>query len=132
MERAKFIVAPKGIIINNGKVLLIKRVEKDDGGKSWEFVGGSMEYGENPIIALRREIREETGLIDIKIRDILYASMVGDKVTIITYLCETNSQDIILSNEHEDYCWVEKREMIQLLPEHIIRDLQEMDVFNKL
>lgn len=48
----------KAIIKNvNEEILLIFEV-----GEGWELPGGGLEQGEDPILGLRREISEETGL----------------------------------------------------------------------
>lgn len=36
-------------------------LSKEDNGR-WEFLGGGLDHGEDPITALKREIKEETGL----------------------------------------------------------------------
>ncbi|SFD00146.1 8-oxo-dGTP diphosphatase [Bacillus sp. OV322] len=44
----KIVVALKGVIVNEGKVLIVQR-EKDDeiGGGTWECAGGKIEFGED-------------------------------------------------------------------------------------
>jgi len=46
---------------DNGAVLLARRAHDPDKGK-WDVPGGFLEEGEPPLDALRRELREETGL----------------------------------------------------------------------
>ena len=50
-----------GIIIVNDEILLIER-KYDPYKGHWAFPGGFVEYGETTTDAVRREIREETGL----------------------------------------------------------------------
>ncbi|MDB5185148.1 MAG: hydrolase [Candidatus Saccharibacteria bacterium] len=51
-------ISIKGIAIDDtGRFLL----SKEDNGK-WEMLGGGLDYGEDPIDGLKREIKEETGL----------------------------------------------------------------------
>ncbi len=51
-------VSIKGIAVDEtGRFLLAK----EDNGK-WELLGGGLDHGEDPIVALKREIKEETGL----------------------------------------------------------------------
>ena len=52
-------VSVKGIAINpDGKFLLAK-----ESNGMWDMLGGGLEHGEDPISCLKREIKEETGLI---------------------------------------------------------------------
>lgn len=44
-----------------GRVLLARRAAEPGSGL-WDLVGGFLEEGEEPLDALRREVREETGL----------------------------------------------------------------------
>jgi mutator protein MutT len=129
--KSKFVVAPKGIILNNDKILLVKRA---DGG-TWEFAGGSVEVGETPEEALFREIKEETGL-KVEIKEVLYVSTVNSKcenqIIIIAYKCLSYSQKVNLSIEHTNYLWADYKTMFQLLPMHIITDLILNNVLEKL
>jgi 8-oxo-dGTP diphosphatase len=65
MNRKKLEVVA-ALIEQESKVLLCQRREKDAFGLLWEFPGGTVESGETPQGALRREIREELG-IDIEV-----------------------------------------------------------------
>lgn len=56
-----FTVSAAGIITNeNGEVLLLDHVLRPVSG--WGLPGGFMDIGEQPETALRRELREETGI----------------------------------------------------------------------
>jgi 8-oxo-dGTP diphosphatase len=58
-----------GVILKDGKILLIKRKNEPFKGK-WALPGGFIEYGEKVEDAVIREVREETGLIT-KIKEII-------------------------------------------------------------
>ncbi len=49
------------VIINNGKVLMVKR-EREPYKGTWMFPAGFVDYGEHPEDTLIREVKEETGL----------------------------------------------------------------------
>lgn len=54
-------VGVTGIIVRDGKVLLGLRGDSCQTARNeWAFPGGRMDYGEDPLIGLPREIKEET------------------------------------------------------------------------
>ena len=55
------IVMSCGIIIHQGRCYIQQRLPDDIWGGLWEFPGGSLDAGETPEQAMRREIMEETG-----------------------------------------------------------------------
>lgn len=48
-------------IAREGKILLVKENHYPDAGK-WNFPGGKLDFGEDPVSGVSREAREETGL----------------------------------------------------------------------
>jgi 8-oxo-dGTP diphosphatase len=57
----RFQVTAGAVVVNEeGRVLLLKHVFRP--GSGWGIPGGFLEKGEQPEEALRRELREETGL----------------------------------------------------------------------
>src|SRR5689334_9648516 len=63
------VVAVGGVIIANQQALLIRRAKEPRKGE-WSIPGGAVETGETLRDALRREIREETGLA-VRVGEIL-------------------------------------------------------------
>lgn len=55
-----------GILIQNERILLIQKARGPHKGK-WDLPGGTIEFGEEPYAALKREFAEETGIIGIKV-----------------------------------------------------------------
>lgn len=96
-------------------------------GGHWGFVKGKGEKGETDEDTLRRETREETGIIDLEIKPgflgqekYFYVAGPGEKEKrlkasrgwmifkkVLYYLAETQQKEIILSHEHRDYIWME-------------------------
>jgi 8-oxo-dGTP diphosphatase len=90
-----------------GKILLLKR--KSDW---WEFPGGSVEWGEDPIKAAEREFKEETNLV---IKNLKFAGVTSatyekgedEKHSVyIVYLGDTDSDKFIISGEHAEGRWL--------------------------
>ncbi|HWO78435.1 MAG TPA: NUDIX domain-containing protein [Bacillus sp. (in: firmicutes)] len=128
----KIVVAVKGVIVNEGKVLLVKRAEDEVGGGTWECAGGKIEFGEQLESALIREVLEETGL-SVTVERILYATTFHTdptrQVVMLTYLCSSNSKAVTLSIEHTDSRWCTKEEMKLLLTPKIMKEFESHNVF---
>ena len=60
IERDKAIVIVAAIIEKDGKLLMVQEGREDVKGK-WNLPAGHVDYGEDPITAVRREVKEETG-----------------------------------------------------------------------
>lgn len=130
------VVAVKGVIVCEGKVLILKRSSFDKtGANTWEFAGGKLEFGEDLKCALYREIMEETGM-KADSHDLLYASTFKThphrQVIILNYLCSVNDCDVTLSCEHSEYQWVGKKELEKYIPNYIWNDLINNNVFEKM
>lgn len=66
MEFPTHIVAVGGLINNSeGKILLVKHPRR-----GWEFPGGQVKTGEDLISALKREVKEESG-VDISVKKLV-------------------------------------------------------------
>lgn len=104
-------ITVKGIINNDGKILLVKRSEQDSFWPGyWETVGGGMKEKENPQSALHREIHEETNLA-VKVREPFnvysFESEKNEFKVGITFICDYTGGEIVLSDEHTDYIWID-------------------------
>lgn len=130
----KIIVAVKGIVLNNGRVLMVKRSNNDevDPG-TWEMPGGKIEFGEFLEPALIREVKEEAG-IDITVEKLLYACTFKTdekrQVVILAYLCRSRDKDVKLSPEHTDYMWASKSELESNLLPSILSDFEKNNILS--
>lgn len=130
-------IVTKSIILNrkSNKFLLLKREKQDSiGANTWENAGGNVEYGEELEEAMKREIREETGITDISIERVAYVTLVNGKkpYLIIAYLCETLTEAVTLSDEHQAFIWADEETCKELLPEEIINDFERNKIFECL
>jgi 8-oxo-dGTP diphosphatase len=64
------VLVAAAIVVEGGRVLLTQRKPGTHLAGAWEFPGGKVEPGEDPRIALRRELREELG-IDARVGEIV-------------------------------------------------------------
>ncbi len=125
MKDVRFHITVKGIVIHDDRVLILKRVRpSSDGLGYWEFPGGGLEYGETPHQALVRELKEETGL-DIKVLKPVYtftAIRPNYQTVGIGFLCIPMTDQVILSDEHTDYKFVDEEELKEKLDPLIYND----------
>jgi nucleoside triphosphatase len=102
-----------GALIFNpdGEILLMKSHKWR--GK-YVIPGGHVELGEKIEDALKREIREETGLEICDIKFICFQEFIFDNVfwkkrhfIMFDYACKTKSTEVKLNSEGQEYLWVE-------------------------
>ncbi len=80
----------------------------------WDFPKGNVEPGESEIDTAKREIREETGLTELRfiegfMKTIQYYYKKNGyliKKTVTFYLAESATRDVRLSFEHQGYLWL--------------------------
>lgn len=69
-------------------------------------------------------------------RKLLYATTFktnpSRQVVILTYLCEVDKGEVLLSSEHSDYLWANKNQLKEFLFSDIISDLEKHNVFEIL
>jgi len=90
----------------------------------WDFPKGHVDEGETEDETMKREVWEETGIKEINTypgfrRSIFYTYKPKGKEKegkkeiysiikrVVYYVCETSEKDIILSDEHRGYVWLE-------------------------
>ena len=132
----KIVVALKAIIVHNKKVLTIQRSSQEENGAGmWEFVGGKLEFGETLEDGLKREIREEVGF-DACIERLLFATQFqtssNRQVVLLTYLATCDEETVCLSEEHDDYLWANRAQLISIITKPILQDIQNNHVFSLL
>ncbi|MBZ9687320.1 NUDIX hydrolase [Clostridium estertheticum] len=129
MNFPSHIVSVCGLIENDeGKILMVKNPVR-----GWEIPGGQVEVGETIIEALKREVKEESG-IDIEIGNLTVVhSNIGIGVqydgvspipTIVTFgfTAKSLSGELATSEESLEVCWFERGEVLNLIEEEFITD----------
>jgi nucleoside triphosphatase len=99
------------LVINaQGKLFLMRSHKWRDG---WVVPGGHIELGERMVDALRREVREETGLEIYDIRFLLFQEFIYDEAfwerqhfIFFDYACRTDMGEARLNEEAQEYRWV--------------------------
>ena len=127
-------IVTKGIVWNSNtnRILIVQRSNTDSiGANTWENIGGNLEEGESLEEGLRREIREEVGITDIVVRKVAYTTLVNgaSPYLIIVYLCETKSEVVNLSLEHQAYLWADEAECRNSLPKAILEDFDKNGIW---
>jgi len=101
-------VGTKGVIIYDGKVLLLKRPSdsKESPGK-WSLPGGRLEKGEQPLEGFVREVKEETGIDmeGVELLDVVTFERDQGYSLIIFYQGEVESEEVVLDSENEEWIW---------------------------
>jgi len=130
----RFRVAVKAMIIHNKKILLLKRAADDPQSPGiWEVPGGRLELGEDPILGLIREIREETGLYIRPSVPLSVKHFIRDDdqvITMIVFFSKAIGGDLIgISEEHSDFEWIDLEECKEKINPFFHK---EVDVLRKL
>ncbi|MEM0481218.1 MAG: NUDIX domain-containing protein [Candidatus Aenigmatarchaeota archaeon] len=89
----------------------------------WGFPKGEQEENENEIDTAKREIKEETGIEDLKFifgfrKEYEYSYFLkGKRINkkAIFFLAETKQKEVKISWEHEDYKWATLEEALKIL-----------------
>lgn len=123
------IVSVGGLIENDeGKILMIKNPDR-----GWEIPGGQVEVGETLTDALKREIKEESG-IDIEIGNLTAVhSNIGIGVqydgvspipTIVSFefTGKAVAGKLTVSEESLEVCWADKEKVLDIIDEDFTRD----------
>jgi len=126
-------LAVKAFIVKKGKLLILKRSDKDIHHPSkWELPGGRLEEGEDPILGLKREVKEEIGL---EVEPILpfnvqhFSRDDGQIITMIIYACKVIGGKETLSEEHSAFEWISLKKSKEKLTRFFHK---EVDIFEKL
>lgn len=100
--------------------LLLKRRKEKFYGHLWQGVAGRIETGESAVETVLRELQEETQLEPVRVFVVDHVSSFyqnyKDRINLIpVFGIEVNIGEVILSDEHKEYRWVNFDEAFDLL-----------------
>lgn len=103
-----FVVA--GVLLNNEqKVLIARRKAHQDQGGLWEFPGGKCEAGEQSSEALKRELKEELGVVILQAQSLLSKTHeYPNKIVHLEFFLIDKWQGDARGAEGQQIRWVEK------------------------
>ncbi len=135
MSPKEFVVRCRGVIIDQGEMLVVSH----HGADYLALPGGKLDFGEDPISCMKRELIEELG-IKPDIGRLLYVnSFSGDIHHTVEFIFE-----ILNSAEYRDYEkyerthafelagleWIKPENSKELLPKEIVEDFKDGSLFS--
>lgn len=112
MIAPNFKLLVKTFIKKGDSYLCIQRSTHEGSNQhAWDLPGGKLEFGEELIVALNREISEEVGLRVENLKPFFTTSFMQEDKFVVAILYEADylSGEVVLSNEHEDFKWLSKK-----------------------
>lgn len=135
MDNKNIIVKVRGVIIHDNKLLIVKHKES----QFMALPGGHLEYGEDVITCLKRELIEELGVLP-EIGRLLYIStfMNNKKDEYVEFFFEIKNGEKYLNidglertHAHElaEILWVSPDSDIEILPKQFDQDFKNNKIF---
>jgi 8-oxo-dGTP diphosphatase len=108
-----FRVPQKACIKKGSKYLVIKRSSSAEvHPNQWDFPGGKLEHGEDPIMGVKREVLEEVGLsVKIKSPLFVYLETCVEPAYVVVFDCKLLGGAVKISKEHSEFKWASKKEI---------------------
>ena len=112
------VAAVGALITHHGKLLMIRTRKWSN---KWGIPGGKIERGETAEEAVRREVREETGLGLINLRFVMVQDCVESPefhqpahFLLLNYTAEADTDTAVLNEEAEEFRWVTAEEAMAM------------------
>jgi ADP-ribose pyrophosphatase YjhB (NUDIX family) len=107
------VVGVGAVVVRDGRALIVRRAHEPRKGE-WSLPGGMLDLGESLADAVRREVREETGL-DVEVGPIIETfdrvhrdgdGRIRYHFVIVDFVCWSNNGDAIAGSDAEAVAWV--------------------------
>jgi len=105
-----YVVAVAAAVFRQGRVLAMRRSATRDAGPGlWETLSGRLRLGEDPAVAVAREIAEECGLrVRVHRQPVTayQATRAGEPMVVIVYRADAVSGEVRRTPEHDAHAWL--------------------------
>ena len=135
MDNKNIIIKVRGVIIHDSKLLIVKHKES----QFMALPGGHLEYGEDVITCLKRELVEELGVLP-EIGRLLYINtfLSDNKTEYVEFFFEVkngeeylNIEELERTHAHElaEILWISPSDNISMLPKQFDEDFKKNKIF---
>ena len=135
VDNKNIIIKVRGVIVNENKLLIVKHKQS----QFMALPGGHLEYGEDVIICLKRELVEELGVLP-EVGGLLYINTFIDdkKDEYVEFFFEVkngkeylNIDELERTHSHElaEILWVSSNDNISILPKKFDKDFKNDNIF---
>lgn len=137
MKYNQLLVA-QGIIKKNGKILLgLRNSPNDPAHGLWQLCGGKVEFAENPVAAVIREIREETGYkVKVLSEKPIISNVLWKRkrsrshIVLLGFECKIHSGKLLIGGrENSDWKWITKADYKKLKLKYTPGTAQALKVY---
>lgn len=135
MDNKNIIIKVRGVIIHDSKLLIVKHKES----QFMALPGGHLEYGEDVVTCLKRELVEELGVLP-EVGRLLYINtfLSDNKTEYVEFFFEVkngeeylNIDELERTHAHElaEILWISPSDNISILPKQFDEDFKKNKIF---